>query len=400
MSTAALHMLLCTSQGAPRFCGDVNDLPRYLTEVEDLCQSRQRMTGPERIKYVVYYTDEKSWNIWDSVREVLADPASWEDFKNAMQDLYPRYEVVHTPTPLYASLPPPATSSVPLPVPHALLPSLLPAAAILLAPDAIQALLLPPAPLMPSPPLPALVEPLLMLSLPQPASVLPTPASLPLPAPLLPAPPAALPLKPMLPEPVVPLPSPAAVALPLTPPAALLPLPAIPVPPSAAPLLLPPAADVKPAPLLPYGLARPFQPLPSALPTPLSAPITPAAASATAVPIQLPCALLMPPATPVIWPRSPLARALHPPPLPVPPDPLPMLSALTSPPGHFPSLLLVRALPIAASSPVAMSGPSRATSATARGPIDATCHTCHLAVAAAHPCPPAAASAPAVAHHR
>ena len=104
MSATALHMPLHTSPDVPHFCGDANDLPRYLTEVEDLCQSRQQMTGPECIKYAVYYTDKSSWNIWDSAREVLADPASWEDFKSAMQDLYPRYEVVHAHMPLPASL--------------------------------------------------------------------------------------------------------------------------------------------------------------------------------------------------------------------------------------------------------------------------------------------------------
>ena len=135
MSTTPMSMPLRTSPDAPYFCGDANDLPHYLTEVEDLCQSRQWMTGPERIKYAVYYTDESSWNIWDSAREVLADPASWEDFKSAMQDLYPRYKVVHAPMPLPASLLPPAA------VPCILPPFPPPAAAVLLALDAIQALL-------------------------------------------------------------------------------------------------------------------------------------------------------------------------------------------------------------------------------------------------------------------
>ena len=135
MSAAALHMPLRTSPDAPHFCGNANSLSHYLAEVEDLCQSRQRTTGPELIKYAVYYTDEKSWNIWDSAREVLTDPASWEDFKNAMHDLYPSYEVIHAHAPLLASLPPSSVPSAPL------LGPLLPAAAVLLASDALQALL-------------------------------------------------------------------------------------------------------------------------------------------------------------------------------------------------------------------------------------------------------------------
>ena len=127
-------MPLRTSPDAPHFCGNANSLSHYLAEVEDLCQSRQRTTGPELIKYAVYYTDEKSWNIWDSAREVLTDPASWEDFKNAMHDLYPSYEVIHAHAPLLASV-------LPSSVPSAPLPPLLTDAAVMLAPEALQVLL-------------------------------------------------------------------------------------------------------------------------------------------------------------------------------------------------------------------------------------------------------------------
>lgn len=55
-----------------------------------------------------YYTDESSWDTWNSAREVLANPASWEDFKKVMQDLYPIHKGAHAPMPLCASLSLPA----------------------------------------------------------------------------------------------------------------------------------------------------------------------------------------------------------------------------------------------------------------------------------------------------
>ena len=66
------------------------------------------MTDTDFIKYAVYYTDESSWDTWNSAREVLANPASWEDFKKVMQDLYPIHKGAHAPMPLCALLSLPA----------------------------------------------------------------------------------------------------------------------------------------------------------------------------------------------------------------------------------------------------------------------------------------------------
>ena len=84
-----MRMPLHTSPDAPRFCGDANDLPHYLAEVKDLCQSRQRSTDTELIKYAVYYTDEASWDTFAAVQDTLNDPATWSEFQAAICDLYP-----------------------------------------------------------------------------------------------------------------------------------------------------------------------------------------------------------------------------------------------------------------------------------------------------------------------
>ena len=67
MMSTALHMPLCTSQDVPWFCGDANDLSRYIAEVESLCQTRQHTTDAELIKWAHYYTDEESWDTWTAV---------------------------------------------------------------------------------------------------------------------------------------------------------------------------------------------------------------------------------------------------------------------------------------------------------------------------------------------
>ena len=77
-------MPLRTSPDAPCFCGNANGLSHYLTEVEDLCQSHQRSTDTELIKYAVYYMDEASWDTFAAVRDTLDDPATWLDFKAAV----------------------------------------------------------------------------------------------------------------------------------------------------------------------------------------------------------------------------------------------------------------------------------------------------------------------------
>ena len=67
MPAALMRMLLRTSQAAPRFCGTPDDLPRYLEEVQGLCQSCQRAADADLIKYAVYYADESSWNTFAAV---------------------------------------------------------------------------------------------------------------------------------------------------------------------------------------------------------------------------------------------------------------------------------------------------------------------------------------------
>ena len=134
MSATAMRMPLRTSQDAPRFCGDANDLPRYLAEVEALCHSRGRSAKIELIKWAVYYTDEASWSTFAAAQDALADPACWIEFQAAIQDLYPRYKVIHAAKPLHATLQPPAA------IPMLLSPVPSPAA-VLLAPDALEALL-------------------------------------------------------------------------------------------------------------------------------------------------------------------------------------------------------------------------------------------------------------------
>lgn len=255
MSAATLRMPLHTSQDAPCFCGAANDLCHYITAVEALCQSCHHATDADLIKYAVYYTDEASWSTFATAQDALASPTSWDNFKKAIQDLYPRYEVVHAPVPLHASLPPPAAIHIPLfsALPEPLLPSAplvlpadpahvplqppssmcsapmlapllptpaMPGAALLLAPDGLLALLLPHAPLMQA------TAPMVLLLPMPPKSLLP---SQPLPLAHVPVPPAhADPL---------PLPVPAA---PLKP--TMLPLPCAPLPPATVP--------VPPAPLM------------------------------------------------------------------------------------------------------------------------------------------------------
>ena len=147
MSATALRMPLRTSQDAPRFCGDANDLSRYIAEVESLCQTRQHAADAELIKWACYYTDKKSWDTWTAIRDALASPASWLDFKAAIHDMYPVHEAAHAPMPLPASLLPSATVPCALP-PAAPIVESLPAAlpVPLLPADPICVPLLPPSP--------------------------------------------------------------------------------------------------------------------------------------------------------------------------------------------------------------------------------------------------------------
>ena len=230
MSAAALRMPLRTSQEAPSFSGAAHSLSRYLMTIEALCQDCRRTTAPELIKWAVYYANEMSEDTFAAARDALADPSSWDEFKATICGLYPQYEEAPMSVPLHASLLLPAV------IPCAPLPPLLSAAAVLLAPDAIQALLLHPAPLMPS------------RLLPVPLEMVPT--ALPLPAPLVPSPPpvsaapAPMPARaPLSPVPSVPVSPPVPPDPPLLPCAPLLPMP--PVPPDP----VPPSPAVEPLPL-------------------------------------------------------------------------------------------------------------------------------------------------------
>ena len=105
--------------------------------IEALCQGRGKPIGPEFIKYDVYYADEMSEDSFAAARDALTDLADWDEFKCAVREVYPQYEVVQAPMALPAPLPL-------LPVPSASPPSaLMSAATVMLAADALQALLLP-----------------------------------------------------------------------------------------------------------------------------------------------------------------------------------------------------------------------------------------------------------------
>ena len=92
-----MHMPLHTSQEAPSFCGAAKTLSCYLTTIEALCLGRGKSTGPELIKYAVYYADEMSEDSFTTAKDALADLTSWEEFKHALCKMYPQHEVVHTP---------------------------------------------------------------------------------------------------------------------------------------------------------------------------------------------------------------------------------------------------------------------------------------------------------------
>jgi hypothetical protein len=85
MSATAQPMPLCTSQEAPCFWGAANSLNRYLATMEALCQDCQQNTGPELIKWTVYYADERSEDSFAAARDALTDPANWNEFKHTVR---------------------------------------------------------------------------------------------------------------------------------------------------------------------------------------------------------------------------------------------------------------------------------------------------------------------------
>ena len=367
---SALHMPLRTSPDAPHFCGNANSLFHYLAEVEDLCQSRQRSTDTELIKYAVYYTDEASWDTFAAIQDTLNDPATWPEFQAAICDLYPIRKDAHAPAALPALLPPSSVPSAPL------LGPLLPAAAVLLTSDALQALLLP-TPIAAS--LPPVPPPPVPCTLPDTAESLPVSR----PQPLLPASVPCLPLPPVPPDP------PPVAWSPLPAGASLPPVPAVPMPPSPAadmrPLSvpvfraqsLPNAADRLPArvcsllllpmPPDPQPFALRKMPSPAApIPTP---PVPPDPLPATSVP----CAPLLPTPPvppdpmplfaavkpPIVWPRLPKTTSATPAPvllmpLPLAPSPPPVPPCDPSLPEADPTPALTARIAVLAASPSAV----------------------------------------------
>ena len=286
--SAPMCMPLHTSQEAPSFHGATDSLSRYIATIETLCQGRRRATGPELIKYAVYYADETSEDVFAAARYALADPSSWDEFKVGIRGMYPQREIAHVPAPLHgASLPSPA---------------------VLLAPDAIQALLAASAPSSPHSIIPA--RPLLPPAFMPQASLLPLPSvyvPVPLQSPLLPVSVPAVP-----PMPSAPLVPPAAsVCVPLPPPSPICAAALLPAPVDAARLALPLAV---PCPMM----QSPPLPMSALAPLAHAKPPSPAAPTPT-----LPA------------PTGPLpARVLHLPIPPVPPDPRPVPSALPMPTVH------------------------------------------------------------------
>ena len=205
--SAALCMPLHTSQDALQFCGDANNLSHYIAEVESLCQTCQHATNAELIKWACYYTDEESWDTWTAVRDTLANPASWLDFKAAIHDMYPVREAARAPGPL--PMPVTAAPTLMLPVPTGPLPACAPH----LLPPPMPPQSVPTAPSLPNAAMPiahaqslALAAPLKSMMPPLPVpSVLPpavsaitAPMPLPLPIPAGPLPNRVLPMPPGL----------------------------------------------------------------------------------------------------------------------------------------------------------------------------------------------------------
>ena len=103
MILAAACMLLHTAQDAPCFRGAMDDLFKYVKEVENLCWKCQHVTNADLIKWAVYYTDESSWDTFSATHELLEEPKTWEGFKVAISDMYLQYGQAHVPAPLLAS---------------------------------------------------------------------------------------------------------------------------------------------------------------------------------------------------------------------------------------------------------------------------------------------------------
>jgi len=89
MSEKPIRMPIRSSKEAPRFQGVASSLARYLEDVELTCDDRERSADEERIKWAIYYTDEKSSEIWTATRDALKEPHGWDAFKKAIAEIYP-----------------------------------------------------------------------------------------------------------------------------------------------------------------------------------------------------------------------------------------------------------------------------------------------------------------------
>jgi len=89
MTEPSRRMPIRTNKEAPCFRGTAAGLERYLEDIEMICEDRQRSGDAELIKWAVYYTDEKSSEIWRATRDTLSDPKTWDTFKKGISEIYP-----------------------------------------------------------------------------------------------------------------------------------------------------------------------------------------------------------------------------------------------------------------------------------------------------------------------
>ena len=85
----APRMPIRTSKEAPCFQGAASGLERYIEDIELLCADCQKSGDAELIRWAIYYTDKKSSDTCATTCDALENPKTWEDFKKAIQDIYP-----------------------------------------------------------------------------------------------------------------------------------------------------------------------------------------------------------------------------------------------------------------------------------------------------------------------
>ena len=60
-----------------------------------ICNDRQHSGDAELIKWAVYYTNEKLSKIWTATWDALLDPKTWDAFKEAIAEIYPKAQLDH-----------------------------------------------------------------------------------------------------------------------------------------------------------------------------------------------------------------------------------------------------------------------------------------------------------------